>query len=387
MKYVRSLLLVFIIIFALFGCKNNPSEESEKTSSNIDTKQVPLSDINKQQSAYSSDLDKLIVAHRGASGYVPEHTIASKVLAFQMGSQLLEQDLAMTKDDRLIVIHDRFLDRVTNVADIFPDRAREDGRFYVIDFTLDEIKSLTFSENFKIENGEKVQIFEDRFPRGKSTFEIHTLEEEIELIQGLNKVFGKDVGLYVETKAPWFHKQEGKDISKATLEVLKKYGYTTKDSNVYFQTFDLPDLIYVKEKLMPEMNMDLKTVFLFASNDWNETYEQQEDGTWTAFDFDALLTEEGMQKIAKYADGVSHTYDKIIDREKSTKDNLIITDFVKLAHDNNMVVHPYTINKENLPSYVNNIEELFEIILYKAGADGVFTDFPDLGINVVQNHK
>lgn len=179
--------------------------------------------------------DKVIVAHRGASAYLPEHTLESKALAFNMGVQYVEQDLAMTKDNRLVVIHDHFLDRVTDVADKFPKRARKDGRYYVIDFTLDEIKTLNFTEGFEIDkNGKRVQGYPNRFPMFTSTFKIHTFEEEIEFVQGLNKTMGKDIGLYVETKAPWFHKQEGKDISKATLEVLKKYGYTTKNSNVIF---------------------------------------------------------------------------------------------------------------------------------------------------------
>lgn len=331
-------------------------------------------------------LDKIIIAHRGASGYLPEHTLASKALAYQMGAPFLEQDLAMSKDNHLIVIHDHFLDRVTDVADKFPNRTRKDGRYYVIDFTLDEIKSLNFMEGFTVKNGKKVQDYPDRFPMGKSTFEIHTFEEEIEFIQGLNKTLGKDVGLYVETKAPWFHKQEGKDISKATLGVLKKYGYTTKASNVYFQTFDFPDLVYVKEKLMVDMNMDLKTVMLFAENSWNETYEQHNDGSWHPFDFDKLRTHEGMALVAKYADGAGPSNDMVIDGAASKKGNIVITDFVKLAHDNNMVVHPYTVRKDKLPAYVDNVDELYEAILYQAGADGLFTDFPDLGLNFIKNY-
>lgn len=343
--------------------------------------------VDKLYAASADKLDKVIVAHRGASGYLPEHTLASKAMAYQMGVPYLEQDLAMTKDNRLVVIHDHYLDRVTDVAEKFPNRARKDGRYYVIDFTLDEIRTLNFMEGFTVKNGKKVQDYPDRFPMGKSKFEIHTFEEEIEFIQGLNHSTGKDVGLYVETKAPWFHKQEGKDISKATLEVLKKYGYTTKKSNVYFQTFDFPDLVYVKEKLMPKMKMNLKTVMLFAENSWNETYEKQPDGSWKPFDFDALRTPEGMAKVAKYADGVGPSNDMVLDKKTSKRGKIVVTDFVKLAHENKMVVHPYTARKDKLPPYVKNIDELFEALLYQAGADGLFTDFPDLGIEFVRNHK
>lgn len=85
--------------------------------------------------------DKLIIAHRGASGYLPEHTLESKALAFGQQADYLEQDLAMTKDNRLIVIHDHFLDGLTDVAKKFPKRARKDGRYYVADFTLKKFKA------------------------------------------------------------------------------------------------------------------------------------------------------------------------------------------------------------------------------------------------------
>lgn len=331
---------------------------------------------------------KIVIAHRGASGYLPEHTLQAKALAYQMGVDYLEQDLAMTKDNQLVVVHDRFLDRVTDVADKFTTRARADGRYYVIDFTLEEIKSLNFTEGFTIKNGIKVANYPNRFPINKSTFKIHTFREEIEFIQGLNKTMGKNVGLYVETKAPWFHKMEGKDISKATLEVLKEYGYTSKESKVYFQTFDFPDLIYVKEKLIPAMNMNIKTILLFAENNWLETYEQDKDGSYKPFDFDKLRTKEGFYQVVKYADGVGPSYNMVIDNKLSKKGNIVITDFVELAHQNKLAVHPYTVRKDNLPHYVEDVYQLFEILLYQAKVDGLFTDFPDLCVNYINNrHK
>lgn len=109
-----------------------------------------------------------------------------KAMAYAQGADYLEQDLVMTKDDQLVVLHDHYLDRVTDVAERFPDRARKDGRFYAIDFTLAEIRSLKFTEGFEIENGKKVQVYPGRFPMGKSDFRIHTFQEEIEFVQGLN---------------------------------------------------------------------------------------------------------------------------------------------------------------------------------------------------------
>lgn len=148
---------------------------------------IMMSTIVMGSSAMAADSnEKIVIAHRGASGYLPEHTLPAKAMAYAQGADYLEQDLVMTKDDNLVVLHDHYLDRVTDVADRFPDRARKDGRYYAIDFTLDEIKSLKFTEGFDIENGKKVQTYPGRFPMGKSDFRVHTFEEEIEFVQGLS---------------------------------------------------------------------------------------------------------------------------------------------------------------------------------------------------------
>ena len=112
-----------------------------------------------QSNPTEANSDKVVVAHRGASGYLPEHTLAAKALAYAMKPDYIEQDVVMTKDDRLVVLHDHYLDRVTNVAEVFPDRARKDGRYYAIDFTLAEIKQLSVTEGFNVKEGKQVQGF------------------------------------------------------------------------------------------------------------------------------------------------------------------------------------------------------------------------------------
>ena len=126
---------------------------------------------------------QLVIAHRGASGYLPEHTHEAKVASFIMGADYLEQDVVLTKDFVPIVSHDIHLDEVTNVAQVFPERKRADGRYYAIDFTFDEIKQLEVSERFHFDNNQNA-YFPLRFPLWKSHFSISSLQEEIELIQG-----------------------------------------------------------------------------------------------------------------------------------------------------------------------------------------------------------
>lgn len=334
-------------------------------------------------SAMAQSNAKVVIAHRGASGYLPEHTLPAKAMAYAQGADFLEQDLVMTKDNELIVLHDHYLDSVTDVADRFPGRARKDGRFYAIDFTLPEIRSLKFTEAFEIKDGKKVQTYPNRFPMGKSSFHIHTFQEEIEFVQGLNKSTGKNIGIYPEIKAPWFHKQEGKNISTRVLEVLKQYGYSKKSDNVYLQCFDANELKRIKNELLPKLGMDLKLVQLIAYTDWHETYEEQPNGTWTNYSYDWMFKPGAMKEVAKYADGIGPDYHMLIN-ESSKPGKIKLTAMVKDAHKNKLVVHPYTIRIDKLPNYVKNGQQLFDIIYNKANVDGAFTDFPDLGVKFLQ---
>ncbi|MBS9434736.1 glycerophosphodiester phosphodiesterase [Photorhabdus hainanensis] len=327
--------------------------------------------------------DKIVIAHRGASGYLPEHTLPAKAMAYAEGADYLEQDLVMTKDDELIVLHDHYLDRVTDVAHKFPDRARKDGRYYAIDFTLSEIKSLKFTEGFDIKNDQQIQNFSNRFPMWKSDFRIHTFQEEIEFVQGLNKSTGKNIGIYPEIKAPWFHQQEGKDISTKVLTMLKAYGYTKKSDKVYLQCFDVNELKRIKNELEPKLGMDLKLIQLIAYTNWNETYEKQPDGKWTNYSYDWMFKPGAMKKVAEYADGIGPDYHMIVSKD-STPTNIKLTGMVKEAHANNMQIHPYTIRVDQLPKYAASGDQLFDIIYNQAGVDGVFTDFPDLGVKFLQ---
>lgn len=313
---------------------------------------------------------KVVIAHRGASGYLPEHTLPAKAMAYAMGAHYIEQDLVMTSDDQLIVLHDITLDRTTDVAQKFPDRAREDGRYYAIDFTLAEIRQLAATEGFEIENGEAVQGFKSRFPMNRSSFQVPTFQEEIEMIQGLNVSTGQDIGIYPEIKQAAFHRAEGKDISSKVVEVLKQYGYTDKSDKVYLQTFEFEELRIIKEEIFPAVGIDINLVQLLGSSD----------------SYPWMFESGGMDRLAQFADGIGPSYSLIIDRA-STAGNIIDTGLVEQAHDAGLVLHPYTFRADPglVPGYAENFEQLLEIHFFQARVDGVFTDFPDRAVRFLLN--
>lgn len=315
---------------------------------------------------------KVVIAHRGASGYLPEHTIAAKAMAYAQGADYIEQDLVMTKDDELVVLHDRHLDTVTNVADLFPDRHRSDGRYYVIDFTLDEIRQLSVVERFEVKEGVATPVFKDRFPLGKSSFHVHTFAEEIELIQGLNVSTGKSVGLYPEIKSPAFHREEGKDIAAAALIVLKQNGYDKKTDKVFFQCFDSSELQRIHDELMPQLDMDLPLVQLMG----------------TEPEYHWMLDKKGMQRLATYVDGIGPSAFLLVAPD-STAAEIKVTGLVELAHAAGLQVHPYTFRRERtqMPPFAKDYEDFLRIFFDVVGVDGVFTDFPDLTVKFLESNQ
>lgn len=315
---------------------------------------------------------KIVVAHRGASGYLPEHTLEAKAMAYAMGADYVEQDVVMTQDDALIVIHDITLDRTTDVASRFPGRARTDGHFYAIDFTLAEIRQLRVNEGVRARANSREAVYPSRFPVDASAFRINTLAEEIEMVQGLNRSTGRDVGIYPEIKSPEFHRAEGKDLSTAVIATLKQYGYTSKQDKVFVQTFSYEELKILHDEILPAAGVSLNLVQLVGS--------EAEYG-W-------MFNAEGMATVARFADGFGPDKSLIID-EESTPDNLMISDLVELAHANGMQVHPYTFRLDagQVPHYAENFEEMLEQFYFDAGVDGVFTDFPDRAVNFLRAHS
>lgn len=310
--------------------------------------------------AQTAEKKPLVIAHRGASGYLPEHTLPAKALAYGMGADYIEQDVVLTADDQPVVLHDIHLDTVTDVADVFPQRKRTDGRFYAVDFTLAEIEMLRVHERTALETGKPV--FPGRFPLGKNDFRVPTLGEEIELIQGLNRSTGRRVGIYPEIKKPAWHRQQGKDISRIVLATLQRYGYRGKDDLCYLQCFDPQETRRIREKLGCRLNL----VQLIAENDWEEAEA----------DFDQLRTVNGIGKIAEYADGIGPWMPHIVTGLDSGG-KPIVTDLVKTAHAHSLQVHPFTFRADSLPEYAESFDQVLRIFIGQVQVDGVFTDFPD----------
>jgi glycerophosphoryl diester phosphodiesterase len=304
----------------------------------------------------------LVIAHRGAPGYLPEHTLESVTLAYAQGEDFIEQDLVVTKDLKLVVLHDIHLETVTNVEQKFPSRKRQDGRYYALDFTLAELKTLSVHER---QDAQGKQVFPHRY-QGEGAFHIATFEEQIELIQQLNRQFHKSTGFYPEIKSPAWHREQGVDISQLVMAVLRKHELDDADKAIYVQCFDFAET----QRLRNDLRAKVKLIQLIAENDWLESPS----------DYDFLKKPAGLESIAKVAQGIGPWIPQIIDLK-----TMQATGFVKLAHSAGLQVHPYTFRKDALPDSLDT-QQTLHLLFEKLKVDGLFTDFTDTVVNYLPNN-
>ncbi len=308
----------------------------------------------------------VVIAHRGACGYLPEHTFPAKALAYAMGSDYLEQDVVATRDDALVVLHDIHLDRVTDVASRYPARCRNDGRFYVRDFDLAEIKRLEVRERV---NPDGSPVYPSRFTDSGDVFRVQTFAEELEFIRSLIAAHGRPVGIYPEIKRPEWHRNEGMDISPEFLRTLGDYGYTEHSDAVYIQCFDAAEL----RRIRHELGCRMKLVQLIAEDSWAESSTR----------YAPLRTQKGLERLAKTVDGIGPWFRRAY-RLRKRDGRLSPSGLVQRAHQVGLAVHPYTFRADELPEGFSTFDDLLAYFIDDLSIDGLFTDFPDLAIKFMR---
>ena len=279
---------------------------------------------------------KILVAHRGASAYAPEHTLAAYELAIAQGADYVEPDLQMTKDGVLVCLHDPSLERTTNVESIFPSRFREiewsgaQRRVWLVsDFTLDEIRQLDAGSWF----GPKF-----------TGVKVPTFREAIERIIGRS-------GIFPELKNPQLYTEHEASFEKLFLQGLRAYGLDqpggSKDTPVIIQSFDEGTL----KRLRKNLKCELPLVLLVSREMGSEK-----------------LSDEGLRRIKGFADGIGPSK-HLLQNEPEIIDR---------AHEHGFTVTPYTFNSTRVLTGFESVQEEMSYFLYELGVDALFTDNPDL---------
>lgn len=308
-----------------------------------------------------------VIAHRGASAYLPEHSREAYLLAYGQGADYLEPDLVLSADGTLIALHDKTLDATTNVAQVFPDRARDDGHFYAIDFHIDELRQLTLRE--RVEADTRAARYPNRWPIDRGQFQLVTFDELIELTRELNRTTGRQVGLYPELKFPGYHAAHEQDITGALIEVLTREGLPTENLPIYIQSFEPAPLQAIHQAHGERFSL----IQLIGENDW----------AMNDVDYDAMRSREGLKAIAEYATGIGPPLTRVIDRLEGER-SLNASPLLKAARELGLEVHPFTFRREGLPEGVS-LEELLRAFMGPLAIEGVFTDHPDLAVSISES--
>lgn len=278
--------------------------------------------------AAQTPASRTLIAHRGASAYAPEHTLASYRLAIEQGADYVEQDLAITRDGVLICLHDESLERTTDVEDVFPERASLDRatgrkRWLAADFTLAEIKQLDAGSWFD------VTFADERVP---------TWEEAVASV-------GNAAGLYPELKAPALYRARRVDMGRIFAESVKRLGLDRTPGGLIVQSFD-GDVLRDLAKALPAV----PRTFLIDVSDGPR---------W--------LTSAGLKTVAGFATGIGPS--KLLIDQRA--------ELVRLAHAAGLTVTPYTFTTRGPATRFGDVRDEMDYYLTTLGVDAVFTDNPD----------
>jgi glycerophosphoryl diester phosphodiesterase len=323
----------------------------------------------------------IVIAHRGASGYAPEHTLVSYFIAIEQGADYIEPDLVMTRDGVMVARHENEISGTTDVADRaqFADRRTTkvvDGAsvtgWFTEDFLLAELKTLRARE--------RIPELRPANTRLDGRLEIPTLEEILALARGAEarrRVRARElgvgapaaIGVYPETKHPSYFAERGLAMEELLVATLERYGYEGSDGRAFLQSFETGNLKALRKltrlPLVQLIEAAGAPYDLVASGD-RRTYAD-------------LVTPKGLEEIAAYASCIGPAKSLIIPREADGKLGRA-TSLVADAHAAGLGLHPWTFRAESafLPAGVGLEEELREFL--SVGIDGFFTDQADIGV-------
>jgi glycerophosphoryl diester phosphodiesterase len=321
--------------------------------------------------------EPLVIGHRGASGYRPEHTLASYDLAIRMGADYVEPDLVSTKDGVLVARHENEISGTTDVAERpeFADRRTmkvidggEVTGWFTEDFTLAELKTLRAKERLP-ELRQRNTLYDGRY-------EVPTLQEVIDLVQEASRDLRRTIGIYPETKHPTYFDSIGLSLEEPLVRALRRNGLARRNAPVFIQSFETSNL--------RELNDSVAVPLVQLIDSQGAPFDLVTKGDPRTYD--DLATPEGLREIATYADGVGPAKGRIVPRDADG--NLgEPTSFVDDAHAEGLEVHPWTFRNENTflpadfrrgtdPADYGDAFAEYELF-FRLGVDGVFSDNPD----------
>jgi len=310
-----------------------------------------------------------VAAHRGSCGFLPEHTLEGMAFAYAAGADYIEQDVVMTQDGVLVVLHDHTLETTTDVARVFPGRHRPDGSYYAIDFSFDEIRSLRVTERFNPSTGQSV--FSGRFPVDSVIdFRVPTLRESLELIEGLNKSTGQYRMPYVEVKEPAFFEREGKPIMQATIDMLTGHGWNSAESGAILQCFDFEATRGARAKGWKG------ELCMLVSLDGQRLTDDRARQEW-------MLSPEGIREVSRFATIYAPWFSLMAEPREDGR-GYRINGLCQQARSSGMKVHSWTHRRDAPLKGFADSRQVLDAAFKELKLDGLFSDFPGDVVDYLQ---
>jgi glycerophosphoryl diester phosphodiesterase len=355
------------------------------------------------------DPGPLVIGHRGAAGYLPDHTLAGYRLAIRRGADYVEPDLVSTKDGVLIARHEPNITATTDVAShpefasrrrtgVNVDGALEDG-WFASDFTYEEIRTLR-----------AVQPLPERSQRYNGRFRIPSFQQVIDLVKRQSRREGRRIGIYPETKHPTYHKRLGLPLEGRLVSTLRANGLDRRNAPVFIQSFEQSNLKQLNQmtKVPLIQLVDANDVNADGTLDYTAPFDRPYDWTvsgnpaLTSRTFGFFATDAGLDEIRTYADGigpwkryivstaaVDSNHDGTVGDENGDgrideSDRVLLppTNLIQRAHARGLLVHTWTFRNEprRLAADYRGIAVEEYLQFYELGVDGVFSDFPDTAV-------
>jgi len=306
---------------------------------------------------------KLVIADGGAAGYLMENNLAATTLAVQMNADIINLNLVLSKDNEVVVFSSLYLEYATDVADIFPDHMREDQHYYVLDFTMEELRQLTLQDP------------EKRLPAAlHPRFTITTLSEQLSLIQSLEKSLSRSVRVAVTLVKPWLHRKENRDLASPVLSTLLQYGYNEQADKILLLSYDVEELQRIAKQLLPASQMQIGLVQLIDQEN-GEEYMVEEWGEYKSYNYDLLFSNSGLRSLAGAVTAIALPKYMLADAQGKPKHSKFIHNAQKLG----TMIFTFPVQKESQTrlAFTSSFEEELEFLYFTAGVDGIFTDYCD----------
>ena len=296
--------------------------------------------------------------------YLPENSLPAIAIAIAQGAKTIQFELAMTRDGQILLLKDTTLNNITNAADLYPEKTRQDGTVQSLDFSFAEIQQLSLRSSSPVQEDVNTA---NTIPSPQ--VHIPTLSETLGLIRIMEQQLGYQIGIVAEIKKSWLHRHEKQDISSEVLTTFKQHGFINRD-NIYIASYDPEELQRIKNTLLPEMGVQMNILQLFDTNDGTETM-RLERGKWQPYNYDWLLTTFGLKSLSSFADSIGFSPDMVI----STAGELKLTKYTEDAHMLGLTLfaYPFDAFTDPLPVFVENIEGFAEYCLFTGGLDGLIT--------------